>query len=120
MPCLSAVGISGIHAGEDVKERISTAQGENMATSTKAPARHKLDNDAWDTLALGASLDHARNSGEGASKSLDEALGLQSISIRLPKQLIEQYKITANHRKVGYQPLMRDILGRFVSQAPKE
>lgn len=91
-----------------------------MATATKAPARPKLDNDAWETRALGASLDHAQNSGEDASKSLDEALGLQSISIRLPKQLIEQYKIIANHHKVGYQPLMRDVLGRFVPQALKE
>jgi hypothetical protein len=49
---------------------------ENMTTATKTPALPKLDNDVWDTRALGASLDHAQNSGEAASKSLDEALGL--------------------------------------------
>lgn len=53
-----------------------------MTTATKTPARPKLDDDAWDTRALGASLDHAQNSGEDSSKSLDDALGLQAISTR--------------------------------------
>ncbi|WP_310625882.1 hypothetical protein [Limnohabitans sp.] len=52
--------------------------------------------------------------------ALDEALGLQSISIRLPKQLIDQYKLIAHFHGVGYQPLMRDILARFVPGALQE
>ncbi len=44
---------------------------------------------------------------------VDKALGLQMISIRLPVRLIEQLKVIAMHRGIGYQPLMRDVLGRF-------
>lgn len=44
---------------------------------------------------------------------VDESLGLQLISIRLPKRLIDQLKTIASHNGVGYQPLVRDVLSRF-------
>lgn len=43
------------------------------------------------------------------------SLDLQAISIRLPKSLIEDFKIIAGHRNIGYQPLMRQILQKFAS-----
>ena len=52
--------------------------------------------------------------------ALDAALELRAISIRLPKQLIEQYKLIGHFHGVGYQPLMRDVLLRFVPSALKE
>lgn len=52
--------------------------------------------------------------------ALNEALGLQAISIRLPRQLIEHYKLIAHFHGVGYQPLMRDVLARFVPDALKD
>jgi predicted DNA binding CopG/RHH family protein len=73
--------------------------------------------DAWDSRHLGASLDHVAVAPPSHDLALDNAMGMQSISIRLPKQLIDQYKLIAHFHGVGYQPLMRDILTRFVPGA---
>ncbi len=75
---------------------------------------------AWDSRALGASAAHVAVADAAHEQALDKALELQSISIRLPKQLIEQYKLIAHFYGVGYQPLMRDILTRFVPNALEE
>lgn len=91
-----------------------------MSTAIKAPARPTLDEDVWDSRALGASLEHAEASAPEKSQALDDALGLQAISIRLPRQLIEQFKLIAQFHAVGYQPLMRDVLSRFVPGAMQE
>lgn len=45
--------------------------------------------------------------------SLDEVLGLQMISIRLQKSLIQDLKVIAQANGIGYQPLIRDVLSRF-------
>jgi predicted DNA binding CopG/RHH family protein len=76
--------------------------------------------DAWDERTLGASEDHVAVAGDEHLAALDDALGLQSISIRLPKQMIEQYKLIAHFHGVGYQPLMRDVMARFVPGALRE
>lgn len=47
------------------------------------------------------------------SKEIDDALGLQMVSIRLQKKLIKKLKLIADHHGVGYQPLIRDLLNRF-------
>jgi hypothetical protein len=82
----------------------------------------KIENtaEAWDSRALGASAAYVGVADIAHEQSLDQALALQSISIRLPKQLIEQYKLIAHFHGVGYQPLMRDILTRFVPNALQE
>lgn len=76
--------------------------------------------DAWESRALGASEDHVAVAGEEHEIALDEALGLKCISIRLPKEMIEQYKLIGHFHGVGYQPLMRDVLSRFVPGALRE
>ena len=75
---------------------------------------------AWDDRTLGASMDHVVVASPEAIDALDDALGLQSISIRLPKQMIDQYKLIAHFHGVGYQPLMRDVMARFVPSALRE
>jgi hypothetical protein len=45
---------------------------------------------------------------------IDEALGLQMISIRLEQDLIESFKLLGTKYDMGYQPLMREALKRFV------
>jgi predicted DNA binding CopG/RHH family protein len=69
--------------------------------------------DAWEKGDLGRSEKHARRSSEDREQSVDAALELQMISIRLHKELIEQLKFIATFHGVGYQPLIRDILGRW-------
>ena len=75
---------------------------------------------AWEDRTLGASIEHVQVAGAEHEAALDDALGLQSISIRLPRQLIDQFKLIAHFHGVGYQPLMRDVLGRFVPGALNE
>lgn len=82
----------------------------------------KIENtaEAWDSRALGASAAHVAVADASQERALDKAIELQSISIRLPQQLIEQYKLIAHFHGVGYQPLMRDILTRYVPNALQE
>lgn len=83
-------------------------------------ARIKDTTEAWESRALGADEAHVGVADQEHETALDDALELQSISIRLPKQLINQYKLIAHFHKVGYQPLMRDVMARFVPNALKE
>jgi hypothetical protein len=75
---------------------------------------------AWEKGRLGRDEKYAVVADPSHEAALDEALGLQAISIRLPKQLIDQYKLIAHFHGVGYQPLMRDVLARFVHNALNE
>ncbi|MDE2452757.1 MAG: hypothetical protein KGL43_04120 [Burkholderiales bacterium] len=76
--------------------------------------------DSWEEGLLGRDEKHVVVVGSSHEDALDEALGLQAISIRLPKQLVSQYKLIAHFHGVGYQPLMRDVLARFVPGAIQE
>jgi predicted DNA binding CopG/RHH family protein len=76
--------------------------------------------EAWDKRELGAVAANAEVAGSEHMTALDESLGMQSISIRMPKQLIEHYKLIAHFHDAGYQPLMRDVLQRWVPGALKE
>ncbi len=75
---------------------------------------------AWESRELGAEEAFVSVADESHELALEEALELQAISIRLPKELIKQYKLIAGFHGVGYQPLMRDVLHRFVKGALKE
>lgn len=48
------------------------------------------------------------------SIGLDEALDLQPISIRLQRDLIDNLKALARLNGLGYQPLIRQVLTRWV------
>ena len=76
--------------------------------------------EAWDNRELGASEGHAAVASPEHMAALSDALGMQAISIRLPKEMIEAYKLIAAHHGLGYQPLMRDILQRFIPIGLKE
>lgn len=69
--------------------------------------------EAWESGALGKSDAHVREASSDIERQVDEALGLQAISIRLPKATIEVYKNLAKMHGVGYQPLMRDAICRW-------
>lgn len=82
--------------------------------------RKKYTTEDWDSRAVGASPEHAVAAPKSENDAVDAALGLRSIAIRLPVEMIDQYKLLAHFHGVGYQPLMRDVLARFVPQAMKE
>lgn len=71
--------------------------------------------DPWETGELGRSLEHAVSSPPEESRAVDEALGLQLISIRLQKSLIATLKQIAAYHGIGYQPMIRDLLNRFAA-----
>src|SRR6185295_1987665 len=75
--------------------------------------------EAWETGELGQQEEHVVKGGAAASKGLDDALDLQLISIRLPKKLINDLKIIAKLEGIGYQPLIRQLLMRFVTAEKK-
>ena len=69
----------------------------------------------WDTGELGREEQYAKRAKPETEAAADEALGLQLISIRLQKRMIEDLKFIAKAHGVGYQPLVRDILDRFIA-----
>lgn len=76
----------------------------------------KIENsaEAWERGEFGNDLKHARVVDKKIGAQIDEALGLQMISIRLEQDLIESYKLLGAKYDMGYQPLMREALKRFV------
>lgn len=82
---------------------------------------HKIPGtvEAWENGTLGEDLDSAKAVSSDKASAIEEALGLQMISIRLDKELIETFKNLAKYHKVGYQPLMRDALRRFADAEMK-
>jgi predicted DNA binding CopG/RHH family protein len=75
---------------------------------------------AWDDGELGRDEKYVTKAAHEEEIKLEDALGLHLISIRLQKQLIEDLKFIATANGIGYQPLMRDILNRFVVSEKKQ
>ncbi len=78
-----------------------------------------VDSEKWDSKELGASSEHAAKVAIKAENAIIEALGLQLISVRLQKGLIEDLKFISKSHGIGYQPLIRDVLTRFVISEKK-
>ena len=76
--------------------------------------------DPWDLRTVGAEAQFVGVADASHEVALSQALEMQAISIRLPAELIKQYKLIAGFHGIGYQPLMRDILARFVPEGLKE
>ena len=69
--------------------------------------------EAWDSGELGEDMNSAIVASAETTRAINDALGLQMISIRLPKSVIEDFKVLAQIEGVGYQPLMRTALMRY-------
>lgn len=76
--------------------------------------------EAWDSRALGANEAFVGVADASDTAAVDAALGLQPISIRLHKSLIEDFKIIAQFHGLGYQTLMRQVLVRFADCEKKQ
>lgn len=83
-------------------------------------AKIKNTEAAWDERTLGADEAYVAVADATHEHALEDALQLQAVSIRLPRELIKQYKLIGHFHGKGYQPLMRDVLARFVPHALKE
>lgn len=69
--------------------------------------------EAWEDGSLGQDAEFVRVVENTDDAMLNEAAGLQPISIRLQKNLIEDFKRIADINGIGYQPLIRQVLKRF-------
>ncbi len=69
--------------------------------------------EAWDERLLGADEAYVKVAEDDVEVDIDESAGLQMISIRLQKPLIEDFKAIASLSGLGYQTLMRQVLYRF-------
>ena len=72
--------------------------------------------EAWESRKLGADAAHAKPVSTEYTQEIEESLGLQMISIRIDKGLIDSFKAIGAFHGLGYQPLMRDALKRFAEQ----
>jgi predicted DNA binding CopG/RHH family protein len=85
-----------------------------MKAPKTAPTAQSKDLDAaWDERELGLDEASVRRSSAERENEVEAGTGLQMISVRLQKDLIERLKVIAEYRGIGYQPLMRDMLARF-------
>lgn len=72
----------------------------------------------WDDRELGASDQFVKVSTVNEAQ-IDDALGLQSISLRMPTDLLDDLKNIAALNQLGYQTLIKQVLKRFVSSEMK-
>ena len=85
-------------------------------------SKHKripASDDAWESGELGNDPKFAKIFEGDIQPQVDEAIAMQPISIRLPKSLIETFKLLGQEHGLGYQPLMRRVLARFAEAEMK-
>lgn len=74
--------------------------------------------EAWESGKLGREEEYV-SVADIDQNDIDEAAELKLISIRLQKHLIEDMKMIAKLNGIGYQPLIRQIITRFVNAEKK-
>jgi predicted DNA binding CopG/RHH family protein len=86
-------------------------------STTKIPSSVE----AWESRQLGADEQFAEAvENPDFEKRLESQLGLKPISIRVPEQLIEDFKLIASlNGTIGYQTLMKQCLKRFADSELK-
>jgi hypothetical protein len=87
-----------------------------MTVDKKELERLTADAELWESGKLGRSAKHIRIASDEEEQAVDDALGLQLISIRLHKSLIEKLKQLALLEGIGYQPLIRQVLTRYLRE----
>ncbi len=69
--------------------------------------------EAWEGGLLGQDELHAMMAPQAVVQEIDDQLDMALISIRLPKSLIDDFKMLASYYGTGYLPLMREALKRY-------
>jgi uncharacterized protein (DUF4415 family) len=84
-----------------------------------AKVSHVENVDEWESGHYGRDAAFVERASADNEAEVDKALNLQMISIRLQNQLLEDLKFIATAHGIGYQPLIRDVLQRFVVSEKK-
>jgi predicted DNA binding CopG/RHH family protein len=74
------------------------------------------ESNAWDANILGSDPKTQRAATPEFEKEIDDALGLQPVTIRLQKDLVAELKVLAKENGIGYQPFVRQVLTQFVAE----
>jgi predicted DNA binding CopG/RHH family protein len=90
-----------------------------MPRNFKRKVRDDLlsESDAWDDE---KKTFGSRPAPQKVEEAIDQSLGLQMISIRLPVSVITQLKKKASSQGIGYQPYIRQLLTNHVNQSGAE
>ncbi len=72
-------------------------------------------NEAWESGSLGRDRAHMRRASAEVEAQVDQALAMKLITMRLPIPMIEALKAVAQYYGIGYQPMVRDLIGRFIA-----
>ena len=76
------------------------------------------DVEQWESRQLGADEAYVKKSAT-TGEELDATLGLKPISIRLQQGMIDDLKAIAALHGIGYQPMIKQILARFIESEQK-
>lgn len=75
--------------------------------------------EVWESGELGCDEKYVEKV-EISETLIDDAMELKAISIRMQKGLIDDLKDIARIKGLGYQPLIKQILSRFVEAEKKQ
>ena len=89
-------------------------------TQNKTPQVGGDNVELWENRELGADEEFVRKASPDIEKKLNESLGLHSISIRIPVEIIELLKEFAHDDGIGYQPLMRQIITKYARERSRK
>jgi hypothetical protein len=84
-----------------------------------AKAKVIPSDDAWEDRGVGAEEEFVEIAPD-ISAEVDAALDLHPISIRLQRNLVDNLKALAQLHGLGYQPLIRQVLTRWVESEVKQ
>lgn len=82
-----------------------------------------IDNDdRWDTGELGRNEKYVKNVEMSFEErnSLDLSLGLETVNIRLPINVIKKYKMLGEEREINFLILMRQALFVYINNQTQE
>lgn len=80
----------------------------------------KFPRDAWEQGKLGASAKHARKVSPLREAAIDKSLGLEVLSVRLSKDIINKLKKLAKKEGISHIVYMRRLLAQHVKDKQKE
>ena len=76
--------------------------------------------EAWENRKLGCDARFAKPLNAELGTKVDRALGLETISIRVEKDLIKSFKILEKKYNTGHQRPIREALKRFINSELKK
>ncbi len=101
---------------DENKKRVKE-EGIELTVTDRMPPGYKDDSEQWESGDMGKNAQFVRKATREEETAIDNALGLAPISIRLQKQIVEELKALAALQGLGYQPYIRQLLTKHVSEA---